>query len=237
MRSNNRIRNALYMLFLTVLSSGGQVALKFSLKSLISETSQRLHVRTSVCPCRLSGGQSNKFQACARKSALGSQAPSRRRTAARSGRVGPRAVRVARLKPRLLRRRFLQRLDRLEAVELRTATPVIVGVGPSVTGGRQRRHSAAARRDRRMLRARADSRGARADVLARTLVAPAEMPIGPLTAAIGAPFLLWLLMRNGRGFGVRPPLGRRGLQAKSPRYALALACRRRRRLLTTALAT
>ena len=41
-----------------------------------------------------------------------------------------------------------------------------------------------------------------ADVLARTLVAPAEMPIGILTAAIGAPFFLWLLMRRGQGFGV-----------------------------------
>ena len=41
-----------------------------------------------------------------------------------------------------------------------------------------------------------------ADVLARTLVSPAEMPIGILTAAIGAPFFLWLLMRRGGGLGV-----------------------------------
>ena len=41
-----------------------------------------------------------------------------------------------------------------------------------------------------------------ADVLARTLVTPAEMPIGILTAAIGAPFFLWLLTRRGGGFGV-----------------------------------
>ncbi len=41
-----------------------------------------------------------------------------------------------------------------------------------------------------------------ADVLARTLVTPAEMPIGVLTAAIGAPFFLWLLMRRGGGLGV-----------------------------------
>jgi iron complex transport system permease protein len=40
-----------------------------------------------------------------------------------------------------------------------------------------------------------------ADVLARTLVAPAEMPIGILTAGIGAPFFLWLLMRRGRDLG------------------------------------
>jgi iron complex transport system permease protein len=35
-----------------------------------------------------------------------------------------------------------------------------------------------------------------ADILARTLVAPAEMPIGILTAAVGAPFFLWLLLRG-----------------------------------------
>jgi iron complex transport system permease protein len=41
-----------------------------------------------------------------------------------------------------------------------------------------------------------------ADVLARTMVTPAEMPIGVLTAAIGASFFLWLLTRRGGGFGV-----------------------------------
>ncbi|SEK63769.1 iron complex transport system permease protein [Atopomonas hussainii] len=35
-----------------------------------------------------------------------------------------------------------------------------------------------------------------ADVLARLLVAPAEMPIGVLTALIGAPFFLYLLVRG-----------------------------------------
>jgi iron complex transport system permease protein len=39
-----------------------------------------------------------------------------------------------------------------------------------------------------------------ADILARTLVAPAEMPIGVLTAAIGAPFFLWLLLRRDGTF-------------------------------------
>lgn len=39
-----------------------------------------------------------------------------------------------------------------------------------------------------------------ADVFARTLAAPAEIPIGVLTAAIGAPFFLWLLLtREGQG--------------------------------------
>ena len=41
-----------------------------------------------------------------------------------------------------------------------------------------------------------------ADTLARTLVAPAEMPIGILTAAIGAPFFLWLLISRSEGLGV-----------------------------------
>ncbi len=35
-----------------------------------------------------------------------------------------------------------------------------------------------------------------ADIVARTVAAPAELPIGILTAIIGAPFFLWLLLRN-----------------------------------------
>jgi iron complex transport system permease protein len=35
-----------------------------------------------------------------------------------------------------------------------------------------------------------------ADLVARTLVAPAELPIGILTAINGAPFFLWLLLRD-----------------------------------------
>lgn len=37
-----------------------------------------------------------------------------------------------------------------------------------------------------------------ADTLARTVVAPAELPIGILTALVGAPFFLWLLLRERR---------------------------------------
>ncbi|MBM6596247.1 FecCD family ABC transporter permease [Microvirga pudoricolor] len=40
-----------------------------------------------------------------------------------------------------------------------------------------------------------------ADSFARTVVAPAEMPIGILTAIIGAPFFLWLLLGRQRGIG------------------------------------
>lgn len=36
------------------------------------------------------------------------------------------------------------------------------------------------------------------DMLARTLVQPAELPIGIVTAAIGAPFFLWLLLAGRR---------------------------------------
>jgi iron complex transport system permease protein len=39
-----------------------------------------------------------------------------------------------------------------------------------------------------------------ADIIARTIAAPAELPIGIVTAAIGGPFFLWLLMR-GRAKG------------------------------------
>ncbi|MDX5478796.1 MAG: iron ABC transporter permease, partial [Cyclobacteriaceae bacterium] len=33
-----------------------------------------------------------------------------------------------------------------------------------------------------------------ADLLARTMVAPAEMPIGIITAILGAPFFIWILI-------------------------------------------
>lgn len=35
-----------------------------------------------------------------------------------------------------------------------------------------------------------------ADVLARTLVAPAELPLGIITASVGGPFFLWILLRQ-----------------------------------------
>jgi iron complex transport system permease protein len=35
-----------------------------------------------------------------------------------------------------------------------------------------------------------------ADAVSRTIVAPAELPIGILTAAVGAPFFLWILLRR-----------------------------------------
>lgn len=42
-----------------------------------------------------------------------------------------------------------------------------------------------------------------ADALARTVVAPGELPIGVLTALVGGPFFLWLLVRKRVGEGVR----------------------------------
>ena len=39
-----------------------------------------------------------------------------------------------------------------------------------------------------------------ADIVARLVVAPSELPIGTVTAAIGAPFFLWLLLRRAEGF-------------------------------------
>ncbi|HBH68203.1 MAG TPA: iron ABC transporter, partial [Erwinia persicina] len=38
-----------------------------------------------------------------------------------------------------------------------------------------------------------------ADTLARTLVAPAEMPVGLLTSLIGGPWFLWLILRRRGG--------------------------------------
>lgn len=40
-----------------------------------------------------------------------------------------------------------------------------------------------------------------ADILARSLAAPAELPIGILTAALGAPFFLWLLLTREASLG------------------------------------
>ena len=40
-----------------------------------------------------------------------------------------------------------------------------------------------------------------ADALCRTVAAPAELPIGIVTAGIGAPFFLWLLLRRRREIG------------------------------------
>jgi iron complex transport system permease protein len=36
-----------------------------------------------------------------------------------------------------------------------------------------------------------------ADTVARTIVAPAQLPVGVLTALIGVPLFLWLLRRSG----------------------------------------
>ena len=34
------------------------------------------------------------------------------------------------------------------------------------------------------------------DVVARTVMAPVELPVGVITAIIGGPFFLWLLVRK-----------------------------------------
>ncbi|WP_055498882.1 FecCD family ABC transporter permease [Streptomyces albus] len=46
------------------------------------------------------------------------------------------------------------------------------------------------------------------DLLARKLFAPTELPVGVLTAAVGAPYLIWLIVRTG------------GARRKSPRGAV-----------------
>jgi iron complex transport system permease protein len=40
------------------------------------------------------------------------------------------------------------------------------------------------------------------DLLARTVLVPAEVPLGVVTALVGAPFFLWLVSRNARRSGV-----------------------------------
>ncbi|MEM7292899.1 MAG: iron chelate uptake ABC transporter family permease subunit, partial [Pseudomonadota bacterium] len=42
-----------------------------------------------------------------------------------------------------------------------------------------------------------------ADLIARMIVIPAELPIGIITALIGGPFFIWLLLRGRREWGLR----------------------------------
>ena len=46
-----------------------------------------------------------------------------------------------------------------------------------------------------------------ADVLARGLLAPQELPVGVLTAVLGGGYLLWLMQRTAFGFGAGAPAG------------------------------
>jgi iron complex transport system permease protein len=41
-----------------------------------------------------------------------------------------------------------------------------------------------------------------ADLLARVVIAPRELPVGVLTALIGGAYLLWLMRRHKQGGGV-----------------------------------
>jgi len=40
-----------------------------------------------------------------------------------------------------------------------------------------------------------------ADLVARTVAAPVELPLGVVTALVGGPFFLWLLQRTRREHG------------------------------------
>ena len=40
-----------------------------------------------------------------------------------------------------------------------------------------------------------------ADIAARWLIAPQELPVGIITAMLGGSYLLWLMHRRGRGLG------------------------------------
>ena len=41
-----------------------------------------------------------------------------------------------------------------------------------------------------------------ADLVARSIIAPLELPVGIVTALVGGPFFIWLLRRDARSFGV-----------------------------------
>jgi iron complex transport system permease protein len=36
------------------------------------------------------------------------------------------------------------------------------------------------------------------DMISRTIISPAEIPVGAVTAAVGAPLFIWLLSRDGK---------------------------------------
>jgi iron complex transport system permease protein len=40
------------------------------------------------------------------------------------------------------------------------------------------------------------------DTIARTLIAPVEIPVGVITALLGGPFFIWLLMRGNAERGI-----------------------------------
>jgi iron complex transport system permease protein len=42
-----------------------------------------------------------------------------------------------------------------------------------------------------------------ADILARSVIAPQELPVGVLTAVLGGGYLLWLMYRNQNQGGLR----------------------------------
>jgi iron complex transport system permease protein len=40
-----------------------------------------------------------------------------------------------------------------------------------------------------------------ADLLARTIISPSELPVGAITALIGAPFFAWIYFRRRKNTG------------------------------------
>jgi len=43
-----------------------------------------------------------------------------------------------------------------------------------------------------------------ADLVARTVISPLELPVGIITALVGGPFFIWLLRRDARNGGRQP---------------------------------
>lgn len=58
-----------------------------------------------------------------------------------------------------------------------------------------------------------------ADTAGRTLMAPQELPVGVVTAALGAPFFLFILRRTSRQRVPKGVLKWRSLNAKTSRFA------------------
>ena len=106
-----------------------------------------------------------------------------RRRVARRGRRARAARRVLQRVARHRRRRLGRRPDRLRRHH--RAAPGAAARRRRITGSCCRRRRSSARRS-----------SSAATSLARTVLAPLELPVGIITALIGGPFFLWLLVRK-----------------------------------------
>ena len=61
------------------------------------------------------------------------------------------------------------------------------------------------------------------DAVARVVLAPADLPVGVITAILGGPFFIWLLRTRRQGVAMSIILIGGGARSGKSRYALSLA--------------